>query len=190
MVLSDDLLQREALLSGEISQVSPAVLTDAQMTDEEPLPACLAGQEARPGRHAADAVWEAYFHYAAQTADHTHNNFLADWVGYEVALRNALATRRAEMLGLDPGDYIVAACLAEGETDFTETLNAWSAAANPLLATRVLDRARWAWLVEHDRWFSFADDELTAYAAKLMLIQRWRRIADGGGKDASNRAQP
>jgi len=53
----------------------------------------------------------------------------------------------------------------------------WTAAPDPLAGQRVLDQARWSWLKEHDAWFSFGGDELAVYAAKLMLIDRWHRVA-------------
>ena len=106
--------------------------------------------------------------------------FLADWVGYEVALRNALAAARAKRLGLDENDYLVATDLAATDEDFTTLLSEWTAASTPLAGLRVLIAARWAWLAEHDAWFSFSDDELAAYAAKLMLLHQWRRLAEAG----------
>ena len=41
LLLSDDLLQRQAVLSREIETVEPSVLTPAQVRDEEPLPEYL-----------------------------------------------------------------------------------------------------------------------------------------------------
>jgi hypothetical protein len=41
---------------------------------------------------------------------------------------------------------------------------------------KVLDQARWRWLNDNDAWYSFADDELAAYAARLMLLHRWDRL--------------
>jgi hypothetical protein len=57
---------------------------------------------------------------------------------------------------------------------------------------KVLDRARWAWLDEHDRWFTFEDDELAAYAARLLLVNRWHRITSPpAAREGSERpAQP
>jgi hypothetical protein len=40
----------------------------------------------------------------------------------------------------------------------------------------VLDKARWDWLEEHGGWYSFGDCEVEVYAAKLVLLHRWRRI--------------
>ena len=179
VLLSDDLLQRDAFLAGELEQPEPAVLTRVQVQDEEPMPPYLATEADEASgrdRPASDAVWEAYFRCAAEVARRRSSDFLAAWVGYEVALRNALAVARAKALDLDPDAYTVAADLADRDADFQTLLSEWADAENPLEGLRVLDRARWQWLAEHDAHFTFADDELAAYAAKLMLLMRWHRL--------------
>jgi hypothetical protein len=178
ILLSDDLLQREAVLSGESDQPEPSVLTVAQLRDEQPLPDELAEPSAGRSapRIATDGVWSAYFHHAAEVARQTGSTFLAEWVEYEVSLRNALATARARALDLEPGDYLVASDLAYPPQGFSSTLSEWSSAPDPMTGQRALDRARWQWLQSHDAWFTFSDDELAAYAAKLLLLHRWHRI--------------
>jgi hypothetical protein len=101
---------------------------------------------------------------------------LAAWVGFEVGLRNATAKARAEALELDPGNYMVTPELVDPEIRFDNILGDWIAASNPLDGFRVMDRARWNWLTENERWYSFSDDEVAAYTAKLMLLHRWHRI--------------
>ena len=186
VLVGDDLLQRDAALAGEIETPEPSVLTVEQARGEQPLPAHLAA-EADPAARSVggDAVWAAYFRHAAAVARRRGSRFLADWVGSEVALRTALTTARAKALGLDPAGYLVAAELADPGTDFSELVTNWAAAANPLEGLRVLDRGRWQWLAEHEAWFSFTDDELAVYAARLVLLTRWHRMtagpAAGGG---------
>jgi hypothetical protein len=176
----DDLLQREAYVGGEITAVTPAVLTPGQARGEEPLPDDLTAEEESAGRVvAADAVWAAYFHSAAAIADRQGSPFLAAWVSEEVSLRNALSSARARLLGLDPAGYLVELDLGRSDEDFGPVLGEWSQAPDPLAGLRVLDRARWMWLTEHEGWFTFGDDELAAYAAKLMLLVRWQRISSG-----------
>ena len=177
-LLGDDLAQRDAFLAGETQEVAPTVLTPGQVRDEEPMPAPLApDEEAAAARIAADTVWAAYFRHVAAVAAREGSPLLAAWVDHEVALRNALATARARALGLEPADYVVAAELAATDGDFEPLLNDWAASANPLEGLKVLDRARWQWLTENEAWFSFGDDELAAYAAKLMLVVRWHRLS-------------
>ena len=55
-------------------------------------------------------------------------------------------------------------------------MSEWASAATPLAGLKVLDLARWDWLKRHGAYFTFGDDELAAYAAKLMLLGRWNRI--------------
>lgn len=190
LLLHDDLLQREALQAEEGDDAVPAVLTAEQVRDEQPLPEYLAPRagESGPRTVAVDVTWEAYFRYAADVARRGGNELLAGWVGFEVALRNALVQRRAKALGIDAAAYVVAADLADESLDFTAVLNEWASAANPLAGLQVLDRSRWNWLNDHQQWFSFSDDELAAYAAKLMLLSRWQRLAAARDEHAAGNA--
>ena len=187
LLLSDDLLQREAVLAGEVGldHADLTVLSLQEATDEQSLARFLGPeQEDEPQAStiliAADRVWRRYFHHAAKIARMTHTHFLATWVGFEVGLRNAMAKARAEALELDPGRYMVATELADPEILFDSILAEWTAASNPLKGLVVLDRARWNWVTEHERWYSFTDDEVAAYTSKLMLLNRWHRISGKG----------
>jgi hypothetical protein len=185
--LSDDLLQRDAFLAGEAEEPEPAVLSVTQVQDEEPLPPYLAVEaEEAPGREApaTDAVWARYFRHAADAARRQRSSFLETWVGYEVALRNALATARAKSLDLDPETYLVVPDLADSDADLSPLVSEWTDAETPLDGLRVLDQARWQWLHDHDAHFTFADDELAAYAAKLMLLVRWHRLEQAERKES------
>jgi hypothetical protein len=177
LFLQDDLLQREAYLAGELEEVEPVVLSVGQARNESPLPEFFVLQ---PGGGAeesrgldADRLWEAYFRYVAGLARRRRSPFLAAWVGHEVALRNALAAERARRLGLEESDYLVATDLA-GEGDFAGLIRTWASAPTPLAAQQALLQARWDWLAMHDPWFTFRDDELAVYAARLMLLGQWR----------------
>jgi hypothetical protein len=178
LLLSDDLVQREAFLAGEIAEVAPAVLTPGQVRNEEPLPDSLAADEEPASlRVPADAVWGAYFRHAADTARRQGSTLLARWVSQEVSLRNALVVARARALGLDPAAYRVEPDLGPAAEEWAAVVSEWAQAPDPLAGLRVLDRARWAWLAEHEAWFTFDDDELAAYAARLLLLVRWQRVA-------------
>jgi len=177
VLLADDLLLRDSFLAGQLKELQPAVLTAEQARNEQPLPPYLAA-ERPPSLPAvsADAVWGAYFIHAAAVARQTSSMFLAGWVGWEVSLRNTLAAARAKALELEPSSYLVAVELG-GEHDFAILLAEWAAADSALAAQRILDADRWDWIAANDRWFSFADDELAAYAARLTLLHRWSRAA-------------
>ena len=175
--LSDDLLQRQGYLAGEITETNPVVLTKSQTCNQEPLPTYLVGgRQEESTRAPGDDLWANYYRYAADVARSQASDFLSAWVEYEVTLRNAVAAARAKALELDPADYLVAEELARSEEDFSQLLNEWSSSENPFAGLRILDKGRWDWLVRHEGWFSFADDELACYGAKLMLLSRWERM--------------
>ena len=179
VLLSGDLLQRQAMLAGELDAPTPAVLTLAQLQDEAPLPDALLIDADASGQVfplAEDRLYEAYFLHVAELGKSLGSEFLLAWVGFEAGLRNAIAEARAQALGLEPGNYRVATDLADTPEDFSSTVNEWNAAATPLDALESLDQARWSWLTSHDAWFSFSADEVAAYAAKLMLVHRWARL--------------
>jgi hypothetical protein len=185
LLLSDDLLQREAVLAGEVEldHADLAVLSFQETNSEQSLPRFLEPeQEDEPQASGTlipgDRIWRRYFHHAAKIARMTHTHFLATWVGFEVGLRNAVAKARAEALELDPRHYMVAPELADPEIPFDHILAEWSVASNPLNGLEVLDRARWDWLMENEQWYSFSDNEVAAYTAKLILLHRWHRIPE------------
>lgn len=189
LLLSDDLLQRDAVLAGEIDEPAPTVLSKEQARGEAPLPEALHGateenvNSAGP-RVPGDALWEAYFRHAADVASQTRSHFLAEWVAWEVGLRNALVEARARELDIEPGDFLVATDLA-ATADYEEVVREWGQAPNPLAGQRALDTARWAWMNMNDAYFSFGDDELAAYVARLILTQRWHRLQQEMDKNNS-----
>ncbi len=179
VLLADDLVQREAYLAGEIQQVDPAVLSPAQARNESPLPETLQQEHPKPPSGLdVDVLWGGFFSHVAKVARAESSRFLSGWVGSEVALRNAVVTARAQALELDPSGYMVRPELADPNLDFSPVVNEWASAPDPLRAQRVLDEARWRWLIDHDGRFSFEADELAAYAAKLILIHRWHRLTE------------
>lgn len=178
VLLQDDLTQRDSFLSGESSEVQPTVLTEAQTRNEAPLPEfLLADAASQVGTLETDRVWESYFRHASTIGREQGVRFLVEWVAFEVGLRNALAVARAQRLGLEHSDYRVAADLGESSQDYARAVEEWGAAGNPLAGQRALIMARWTWVNQHDAWFTFRGDELAAYAAKLLLLHQWHRLA-------------
>ncbi len=186
LLLSDDLAQYQALLAEEVEkdQVDLAILSLDRGENEEVLPSFLLPAESAESpegekeseRISIDGIWARYFQHAASVAKRAGSPFLKAWIKFEVGLRNALVTARSRKLELDPTAYLVAPELADKKADFNPIVSAWSAAADPLAAMEVLDKARWDWLEEHGGWYSFADCEIEVYAARLVLLHRWRRI--------------
>ena len=179
VILLDDLLQREAFLAGEIEEVEPAVLTDPQARGEDPLPPMLSAvtRSDQPLAIEADTLWENYFRHVHALGRSRGCVFLVQWVEFEVTLRNTLAAARARRLDLEETSYQVAPDLITSEEDLSLVLGEWESATTPLAGLRVVIRARWSWIDRHDAWFSFSVDELLAYAARVMLLEQWRRSA-------------
>ncbi len=182
LFLSDDLIQRQGILSGEIETLELNVLTEEQVRGEEELPDYLvsSGDSAEID---IDILWHNYFKYAFGIAERYSCEFLAAWIGYEVAMKNALVLARAKSLGIDPIEHLIAVELGDDTVDFAPVISEWTAAPDPLAGLRCLDNARWKWLGENDSWFSFKDDEMVAFSAKLILQQRWQRLSTGNAKD-------
>lgn len=179
LVLLDDLQQREAFLAGELDEVEPSVLTVGQARNEAPLPEELfKDQEPPEVTIETDMLWADYFRYADRVARQHGSAFLKKWIAFEVALRNTLAAARAKRLGIDEAGYLVASELADTDEDFSEALAEWESAPTPLAGLHAVVRARWEWLRRHEVWFTFSADELLVYAARIMLLEQWRRSAD------------
>lgn len=184
LLLFDDLLEREAVLCGELlpHDAVPSVISSEQARGDAPLPEFLRRRDDEgemPLRTplAADPLWQRYFQHALQVSKGLPSPFLSGWVAFETGLRNALAAARAKALKLDPQIYLVALELADPPELFEALIREWAATTNPLAAHELLERHRWAWVEAHDEWYSFGDAEVGAYALRLMLLQRWHRIA-------------
>ena len=186
ILLSDDLLQREAILAGEHEPDASdlAIISLQQVRNEAPLPHFMKSKpddtnESSGNRISVDPIWQNYFRYACKIARIYQTPFLKAWVGFEVGMRNALARARAAALDLDPWPYLVAQELGDPESTFERIVPDWTAASNPLEALEILDRFRWNWATNHERWYKFSNDEVAAYTAKLMILHRWQRITEG-----------
>lgn len=176
IILGDDLLKMQAIQSEELEDAETSVLTEAQVKGEDTLPDFLQSPDEPERKVPVDSSWENYFKYAAETAERYNSNFLKKWVDFEVSLRNALVAARAKKLGFDAHEFTVAPQFYDDKYDFDALMNDWISAANPLAGFEILDNARWRWVNENERWFSFSDDELAAYAVKLLLLSRKYRI--------------
>lgn len=189
LLLDHDLTLREAAMAGEIEAPAPVVLSAEQARGEAPLPEFIPAELPEARRIPADAVWEAYYRYVHRLAGRCRCDLARRWVGFEVALRNGLVVARAAALKLDAHEYLVAEDLAAGEARVDDLVAAFSDAPNPLAGLRALDQGRWEWTCEHARHFSFAVDELAAYARKLILVARWHLLTrEEAGRSVSQDA--
>ncbi|MCG6954512.1 MAG: hypothetical protein LJF04_00845, partial [Gemmatimonadetes bacterium] len=80
ILLSEDLRQRQAIQAGEPVHSEAAVLTPAQLSGNDPLPASLRPAEPIPvGALPEELVWQAYWAYAAAVARRRRSRFLGAW---------------------------------------------------------------------------------------------------------------
>lgn len=179
LFLGDDLLQRQAYLSGELNEFDPVIISEAQIKNEEPLPDFLTNSNPEDDiQNSIDSLWANYYRHALDIAGGgSGSDFLKNWVAFEVGLRNALVVARAKSLGIDPHSYVVADKIGSSRDEFNSIVSEWGSASDPLEGSKVLDQARWRWIGQNDDWFSYSDDELAAYAAKLVLLKRWKRLS-------------
>ena len=115
-----------------------------------------------------------YWRLAHAQAKSDKSQFMAAWVGFEISLKNALVDVRAKRLGKDANLYKHLVELDSGEVS-SEIISVENV-QNPLVEDEVVEHLRWKWILEHDSWFSFSNDEILAYGVKLLALHRWYRL--------------
>lgn len=100
---------------------------------------------------------------------------LRKWRSFDTALRNELVRIRASRKRIDPSLYL----RGDGESDVSINHIAINAVRNPsiLEGERMLDQARWHALDEFSITHYFDIDILIIYALKLLMLEKWERIA-------------
>jgi len=100
---------------------------------------------------------------------------LKKWYAFEVALRNELVKIRAGRKRIEPAKYL----RQDGFVEPAVSHLAMNAIRNPsiLEAERMLDLERWYVLEELAVGHYFDLDFLIIYAYKLLILERWGKIA-------------
>jgi len=103
---------------------------------------------------------------------------LKRWRSFDTALRNELAKIRASRKRRDPSKYI----RRDGYAEASITHIAMSACRNPFIleAERALDTERWRFLGELEAGHYFDIGFLVVYACKLLILQKWDKVAAAG----------
>lgn len=178
IALSDDLVQREAFRQGEPLSLELAVLTTAEVEGEIEWLKPLEHEESGAGLAiAADEIWERYFAYGEKVARRRGSEFLARWLAFEGNLRNELVKWRGKIVQKDTKKYLVGHAGETGD-EYEVLLAELNASPTPQAAAWAVERFRWRWLEQHDGWFSFGNDELAAYGARLLILRRWLRLSE------------
>jgi len=105
--------------------------------------------------------------------------FGAAWQDFERRLRNELVCDRAAALNKDPDDFF----RGERGADHLIRQAVMDAikSSDPLEAEKILDRARWQKLDEMLLGHYFDLEFLIAYAVKLSILERYRKIGSPEG---------
>jgi hypothetical protein len=176
VLLEADLTQRRSILAGERDDAEPLVLSIEQIRGEAALEDTLRAEPPSGRAHAADVEWIGYFLFVHALGAQAGCGFLTRYAAFEIALRNALAVERARVLGVSADPYVFLEDLAEPGAEVRPIVLAWSGAADPLEAQRVVDQGRWQWLQANAGWYTFGLDEVAAYTRALLLLARWHRL--------------
>jgi hypothetical protein len=115
-----------------------------------------------------------------EPADPLGNPFLAEWYGWELALRNELVKLRAGKLGLEVNEH-----LREGEfyTGVFDVAREAFSQDSPLDGEEVLNRARWRKIDEMEVGRFFELSNLIAFSLKLQLLLRKDHFTPQQGRE-------
>ena len=111
---------------------------------------------------------------------HSDHPFVAAWRERDTRVRNAVARARALRLGRDAAPHL----RPEREFDAYTPRAVAEAFARPSPAERELelDRYRWQVIDELAGTAVFTSEIVLAYALKLRLTERWRKLDDAAGR--------
>jgi hypothetical protein len=115
-----------------------------------------------------------------EPADSLGNPFLAEWYGWELALRNELVKLRAGRLGLDVNEHLRPGEFFTGVFDIAREAFGQD---SPLDGEAVLNRARWRKIEEMEvgRFFELAN--LIAFSLKLQILLRKDQFTREQGRE-------
>jgi hypothetical protein len=190
VLLADDLRLMQSIAAGADpeSQPEPWVLNSAQLRGDAPLPFPFGDDGI-----GSDGLWLAYWQWAGELARHLDSDALQAWVAWEALLHGTVMNWRAQTQGRSVQWPAVLKRLVSGEqTDLIEAADlevALGHSDNPLASQQAVDAARWDWLEARDPRFTFSNDELVIYAARLALATRWQRILREGDAPVPEVAQ-
>ncbi|MEM9458485.1 MAG: hypothetical protein AAGF11_30185 [Myxococcota bacterium] len=137
----------------------------------------LDGPDQDPAEAAQMVDPRAHTERALGRADETSSAFLQQWVRYEVALREALAARRAAALGRPwspPAPEIAAQADA-----LASKVDEVMSIAGPLKRQRALDTERLRALSQMLESDEFSTDAVLARVVAALVVDRWDRWPEG-----------
>lgn len=183
IALAEDLLLWQEQQAGVQLDSEPLILSSWQLEAEQLLTGvfeCPANSQVllrEEDGWAGDIPWRVFFEHAFREAERLDSRFLFDWTAFEWNLRGELLRCRAERL--DAAAHTGAAVAPAASEPLGKLSVELSRVEHPLAALQAVERFRWQWLQTNDRWYEFSRDEIAAYGAKLLTLQRWNRVQRG-----------
>ncbi len=191
VLTADDLRLWPGLVADASDQPPPVVLEPAVMRGESSADQALGEWPRAEGDERLLGYWEWV---RTQAQDHASQS-LAEWVAWEVLVAGTVRAWRAQTHGSDgtwpPALSALASSDAGDQALASELAGALRQAEDPLAVQTLIDDIRWRWLDDHDHRFTFRDDEVVLYAARLALAWRWHRILhDADAAPAATSGEP
>ena len=181
LLLAEDVHQLEALISGVIESPTPDIAFSAFSLFADPVLvdwpefAIDVRQQVQDATVSIDEaigkLWCGYFAMLSELASQSRSAFLAEYVAFEVPLRNALARYRADRIGRDVTDHLLDESTGGYRPD--DLVSQFVEQTDPVEKDKLVDTAR---LVAFDSFAGtdpFGIDAVLAYVASATVLQRW-----------------
>jgi len=131
-------------------------------------------------------VWIEFYAWLHNEAKNVGSNLLKVWADLELGVVCQLCRARYETADEaipegHPLQFVGVECIRIDEhlrSEVHDLVRKWEVAADPIKGELLLDTARWRWIVDREKTYSFEIDELVAYVLKLRLLSRhlsWSR---------------
>jgi hypothetical protein len=121
-----------------------------------------------------DALWERYYTYVYTLAQERECHFLADYLSWEIGLRNQFVMMRAKEKGVEAGDYLILPQV--GTRDLSALITQVKSQKSPLMAERLIDEERLKAIFHCEGGDPFSINTVLALLAKANLFSRWEKM--------------
>lgn len=178
MLLSLDMANVEArLFHRDAPKEALVLVTTASASTTPELPEFAAAlvhrkeEGALSEEEAIPSLWRAYYDYLLDLSEVSGVEFLQQFVGFEVPLRNALCRHRAERLGIDPSGQLLEE--PSGGARHDALMAKFVEEEEPLAREKLLDSARLHAFDSFSGTDPFSMDAVLAYLASAIVLDRW-----------------
>jgi hypothetical protein len=179
LLLAVDVTNFENLHQGRPLFIEGGILTQEEIERKRNLPLFIQAFLEEKDRgirrpYVFDALWERYYSYAYTLAQERDCRFLADYLAWEIGLRNQLVMMRAKEKGVEAGDYFILP--QAGTRDLSALVTQVKSQKNPLMAERLIDEERLKAIFHCEGGDPFSINAVLALLAKASLFSRWEKM--------------